>query len=330
MQLLSLFTAMFLLSTVDSLFMPVSRVLSKKKPHSIELLGKDLVLWWDRIKWRATSDICPHRHGSFSSGVITPNGDIKCGYHGWEFNGCGKSTYIPELRKTEPVSIPKYDLIENEGVLWINHGEKNHSIDSISHLSKNNVFTEWMIHELDTKHDLFLENGVDFPHFHHVHHGVIPFLVNRYKKTVVANEDDITVHWYNQTGFKVSMGKNDNSPEFTFYPPYSIHFDLKMFSIWLSCVPISENKTSVFSNILVPFKNKWQKRLIKFFYFLTGPINRAFGNKILRQDMRQLKDQNRNVKKLGKKKYIYNYVGYKPIELYNKWNNEFGNTTSFL
>ncbi len=320
MHSFSLFTVMFLLTAVDSLFIPVSRVLSKKKPHSIELLGKNLVLWWDKIKWRATSDICPHRQGSFSTGVITPNGNIKCGYHGWEFNGCGKCVHMPSLGRLDKVNIPKYDVIEKKGLLWLTDN-KNHSIDSISELSKTNVFTEWFVEDVDIRHDLFIENSMDLLHFKHVHHGIPPIITDRYKEMPIAKKEDIVVDWFNQTGFSVNMG---NAARFTFFPPYTLHFDLIKFSIWGSMIPLEKNKTRFITNLLVPFKHKWQERLIKFFYFLFGRLGKIIGFKIYNQDKRQLQRQSKNIEYNGKKKYIYNYVVDKPIELYNKWMKEFG------
>jgi hypothetical protein len=87
---------------------------------------------------------------------------------------------------------------------------------------------------------------------------------------------------------------------------------------------LKENKTRFVSNLLIPYKYKWQKRLIKFLYFLFGPLGKILGFKIYNQDKRQLQRQSKNIEKNGKKKYIYNYVVDKPIELYNKWMREYG------
>ena len=317
---------LFFLLKLNALYVPFSRVKSKRSPHRIDLLGRSLVLWWDKIKWRAASDICPHRQGSFSDGVITPKGDIKCGYHGWEFNGCGKCVHMPALEKVSPVKIPTFDVIEKQGLLWLTDN-KNHSIDSIENLSKNNVFTEWFIQDVDTRHDLFIENAMDLLHFNHVHHGIPPFITDRYKEMKAAKKEDIMVDWYNETGFSINMG---HAVQFTFYPPYTIHFDLKKFSIWASMVPLEENKTRFVSNLLIPFKTQLQRKFIEFFYFIFKPLGQIVGFEIYRQDKKQLQRQAENIKVLGRKKYMYNYVVDKPIELYNKWINEFGNTTTLL
>lgn len=309
-----------LISHVETLFIPISRIRKRTTPHRIDILGNALVLWWDKIKWRSALDICPHRHGSFSDGVITPKGDIKCGYHGWEFNGCGKCVHMPALGRVDPVKINTYDVIENQGLLWLTDN-KNHSIDSVTSLSKNNVFTQWFIQDVNIRHDLFIENAMDLLHFNHVHHGIPPFITDRYKEMQVAKKEDIVVDWFNQTGFSVNMG---NAAQFTFYPPYTIHFDLIKFSIWASMVPLDENNTRFVSNLLIPVKNKIQRKIVELFYFIFGPLGKIVGFEIYRQDKAQLKRQSENIKKIGKKKYIYSYVVDKPIELYNKWMKEFG------
>ena len=55
----------------SSLRVPISNSYSKKKPMNIKVLDKDLVVWWDNNKWCATNNMCLHRQGSLSKGVIT-------------------------------------------------------------------------------------------------------------------------------------------------------------------------------------------------------------------------------------------------------------------
>ncbi|CAL8461939.1 g1470 [Coccomyxa elongata] len=72
--------------------------LDPKVPHPKELLGVRLVLWRDAEgAWRCFEDKCPHRLAPLSEGRIEPsNGTLMCSYHGWQFNGEGKCTAIPQ------------------------------------------------------------------------------------------------------------------------------------------------------------------------------------------------------------------------------------------
>lgn len=45
----------------------VADFLDRSRPHAIQLLGKDLVLWQDNSgQWRYFEDFCPHRIASLS------------------------------------------------------------------------------------------------------------------------------------------------------------------------------------------------------------------------------------------------------------------------
>lgn len=57
----------------------LSDVTDKSKPHQMQLLGKNLVLWHDGSNWQAFSDSCPHRGARLSEGRIEPNGRLLCG-----------------------------------------------------------------------------------------------------------------------------------------------------------------------------------------------------------------------------------------------------------
>ncbi len=96
--------------------------LDPAKPHSIEVLGTQLVLWLDPATkaWVAQEDLCPHRLVPLSEGRINTRGRLECGCecaaalaafapahaepllwvpcadHGWEFSASGKLERIPQ------------------------------------------------------------------------------------------------------------------------------------------------------------------------------------------------------------------------------------------
>lgn len=72
--------------------------LDPRRPHSLELLGRRLVVWRDAAnEWRAFADECPHRLAPLSEGRIEPSdGSLMCSYHGWRFDGQGRCVAIPQ------------------------------------------------------------------------------------------------------------------------------------------------------------------------------------------------------------------------------------------
>ncbi|WP_343217835.1 Rieske 2Fe-2S domain-containing protein [Halotia branconii] len=58
--------------------------LDKSKPTPLTVLGKDIVIWWDKQakSWRIFTDQCPHRLAPLSEGRINNDGLLECPYHG--------------------------------------------------------------------------------------------------------------------------------------------------------------------------------------------------------------------------------------------------------
>ena len=109
--------------------MAVTEFLEAKKPHQVQLLGKDLVIWRDSRagEWRAFEDACPHRRVPLSEGRVEPDGTLLCAYHAWRFRGDGVCTSIPQAKKQDEArlcSSPKacavtHPTMERQGLLWV-------------------------------------------------------------------------------------------------------------------------------------------------------------------------------------------------------------------
>eukprot|EP00567_Pseudictyota_dubia_P012713 CAMPEP_0197453320 /NCGR_PEP_ID=MMETSP1175-20131217/34592_1 /TAXON_ID=1003142 /ORGANISM="Triceratium dubium, Strain CCMP147" /LENGTH=615 /DNA_ID=CAMNT_0042986571 /DNA_START=88 /DNA_END=1935 /DNA_ORIENTATION=+ len=113
----------------------MSSAIDPSKPHSVELLGKKLVLWRcngdDDDELSCLDDQCAHRFAPLSEGRVVSTSDggnrkcLQCAYHGWEFSGAGTCTRIPQLassasykpERTEPVS--SYPVREAAGMVWV-------------------------------------------------------------------------------------------------------------------------------------------------------------------------------------------------------------------
>ncbi|MGF1489587.1 MAG: Rieske 2Fe-2S domain-containing protein [Prochloraceae cyanobacterium] len=112
---------------------PVSPIdyLEKKKPNTIELLNKKLVVWKNYLgDWIVMDDICPHKLVELSKGKIDLSAEnIVCRYHGWHFNSSGKCTQIPAFYKEDfsqknicedkQAMVKTYPSLVSQDLLWI-------------------------------------------------------------------------------------------------------------------------------------------------------------------------------------------------------------------
>lgn len=63
-------------------------------PVAVQLLEQPVVLWRDATgAVQAFADQCPHRGARLSLGRVTPEGQLECPYHGWQFAAAGQCTH---------------------------------------------------------------------------------------------------------------------------------------------------------------------------------------------------------------------------------------------
>jgi phenylpropionate dioxygenase-like ring-hydroxylating dioxygenase large terminal subunit len=88
------------------------------------LLGEDVLVYRNADGLPvAMRDLCIHRGTRLSLGDITPEGNVRCPYHGWEYDETGACVRIPAL--PEGSAIPakarafRYRAEEAYGVIWV-------------------------------------------------------------------------------------------------------------------------------------------------------------------------------------------------------------------
>ena len=172
----------------------VANLLATDRPHAIQLLGKDLVLWQDNTnKWHCFADFCPHRLAPLSQGRIESDGTLLCAYHAWRFDCQGNCVSIPQSqdRKTEARNCANqksrtvvYPTRELQGLIWV-WAEAGAEAEAESQLRppltvpeldkpSNRIITpDWSIRDLPYGWDFFMENVADPAHVPVSHHGIM-------------------------------------------------------------------------------------------------------------------------------------------------------------
>ncbi|MGF1490193.1 MAG: Rieske 2Fe-2S domain-containing protein [Prochloraceae cyanobacterium] len=217
----------------------VLEFLDPARPHSIQLLGKDLVIWRDkRGLWNCFADVCPHRAVPLSEGRIESDGTLLCAYHAWRFNSEGKCVSIPQSKNKDiefkNCSNPKscatvYPTLERLGLLWVwgEPGERGllesklRSPRIISELEENSdkvVKLCWNIRDLPYGWDYFMENVSDPAHVPVSHHGIMGSRYEDAKYYDLIRERELST----QEGFSFGITPTSNEIETTihdFQPP---------------------------------------------------------------------------------------------------------------
>ena len=69
------------------------------RPLAVTIAGVAIAIWTPRETedYRAALDRCPHRLAPLSEGRLDDDsGNLMCSYHGWQFDGDGRCTRIPQ------------------------------------------------------------------------------------------------------------------------------------------------------------------------------------------------------------------------------------------
>ena len=163
------------------------RDLDRDRPTPFVLLGRPIVLWWDRAAevWRAFDDRCPHRLVPLSEGRITDDGLLECPYHGWAFAGDGQCDRIPQAPPdSDACHSPRscataLPTTERQGLLFVYAGDPRRSdrvaVPTVPRLDEDP--DSWVC--LDISRDLpydattLLENVIDSSHLCFTHHNSV-------------------------------------------------------------------------------------------------------------------------------------------------------------
>jgi phenylpropionate dioxygenase-like ring-hydroxylating dioxygenase large terminal subunit len=144
-------------------------------PRPFTLLGEEMVLWLAAPgRPAATRDRCPHRSARLSVDSTVVDGNIRCNYHGWQFNHAGACKVIPQLPGDVPPDrkncVKSYRCEERYGFAWVCLEQPLQDIPHIRH-SDDPAFRQVFEYEEDWNANMLRvgENALDIAHISFVH-----------------------------------------------------------------------------------------------------------------------------------------------------------------
>jgi phenylpropionate dioxygenase-like ring-hydroxylating dioxygenase large terminal subunit len=148
---------------------------------SRRILGEALVFFRDGDgRVAALADYCPHRFAPLRLGQMLPNGRLRCGYHGLEYDGSGTCTHNPHGNGVIPAAavVPSYPVVERYGIVWIWMGTRTPDPSRLPDFSIFDGASEERIGKRDhiimqANIDLVTINLLDLSHVSYLHDGIL-------------------------------------------------------------------------------------------------------------------------------------------------------------
>lgn len=144
--------------------------------RAIYYFATHLVLWRDETGVAHVQDaFCPHLGAHLGHGGTVEGCEIKCPFHGWQFDGEGTNTDIPYSDRTNrKARIRTYPVLERNGFVyaWYHPGEEapTWEVEAVADIT-NGEFSgpKRTRHVVQAGIQEMAENAVDSAHFRYVH-----------------------------------------------------------------------------------------------------------------------------------------------------------------
>lgn len=239
--------------------------LRKGKLMPFELAATKIVLFRDSHGApRGLVDRCPHRGVALSLGKIAPDGCIECPFHGWRFDGAGKTCAVPwnpdaKLDKLNATPIP---VVERAGLIWVytDVGVDAPSEPQISELllrDRTRVTTVDMLWK--THWTRAMENMLDWPHLPFVHYKTIG------RGMLAAPNSRMDVNWEERPWGAHSSITIDGQAQ-------AGSLDFRWPNIMNLFIPMPENKLVLAATAIPVNATTTRMLLVSYRRFLTSPL----------------------------------------------------------
>lgn len=213
------------------------------RPLPRTVLNEPVVFFRDgEGKIAALVDRCPHRLAPLSLGECV-NGNIRCGYHGMQFDRSGNCTHIPGQDRIPPgAKVQPYPVAVRYGMAWLWMGDHEAADEALLPEVRRHGDEGWAVidggyqlHECNYR--IIVENLMDPAHTTFVHKSTIanpaaeemPVTVERLGETIRA------YRWLENSGASPfdlqsrEFGENekvDRCQSFAFTPPGTSFVDI--------------------------------------------------------------------------------------------------------
>ena len=153
-----------------------SKKIKPGKFVAVRRFGENLILFRNNAgKLGCVTDLCAHRGASLSKGCVS-DGNIKCPFHGIEYDPNGKCVYIPSEGRSSTADFSRFNLKSYETreigdivFAWYGDGEPDKEPDYFdiimdSSCSYDEMTDEWGVHD-----SRIIENQLDVSNLTFVH-----------------------------------------------------------------------------------------------------------------------------------------------------------------
>ncbi|AZB72243.1 Rieske 2Fe-2S domain-containing protein [Synechococcus elongatus] len=289
------------------------RDLDRDRPTAFTLLGRELVIWWDRTaeQWRAFEDACPHRQVRLSEGRLDAEGRLECPYHGWAFTGTGDCAVIPQQATTgqahtsDRACAKTLPTATAQGLLFVYAGSAERADRvPLPLVEPWGTDQNWVC--IDTFRDLpydaltLLENVLDPSHLPFTHHGSVGNRANAGPMTdlkIVASDRHGFQGIWPEGPRRGKLGTQST----TFIAPSLMWHDLEADSLGRAmtvvyATPIRAGACRIFARFPFRFKSA----IPRFFLRITPTWFQHLGqNTVLEEDQIFLHHQERRIQQQG-------------------------------
>lgn len=142
----------------------------------VHCLGRELVMFRGHdSRLRVLDAYCPHLGAHLGVGGSVVGNEIRCPFHGWQFDGTGTCTLIPHARKIPPkAQMTSWLVREKSGLIFIWHDAEGRppwfEIPDVPEVGSSDWSEPYFVaYEISTRWRELIENAVDRAHLYALH-----------------------------------------------------------------------------------------------------------------------------------------------------------------